>query len=153
MQVQWPPAKAAFMLLAAAHLFTPMQSPVDFGSSCRDYAPYLGISSALKMWSALGPERCRAYMHQLLREAVELLTSAWGTAPLVSLGMCASMACVGLPKELAAQVPATSADAKHIQVCTYPCNVATSFPLTGCADHVRTPYHMLAGFTPLPVPY
>jgi hypothetical protein len=90
---------------------------ISIVTGCRDYAPYLGISSALKMWQSLGAERCRAYMHRLLRDAVELLTAAWGTGPLVPMEMCAnSMACVGLPVELAATQPATSADAKHIQV-------------------------------------
>ncbi len=28
----------------------------------RDYAPYLGISGALRMWRALGMDRTRQYM-------------------------------------------------------------------------------------------
>ncbi|KAL6763735.1 CG12264-like protein [Haematococcus lacustris] len=82
---------------------------------CRDYAPYLGVSSALAMWRALDLPRCRQYTHQLLQDAVQLLTQCWGTAPLAPLSMCASMALVGLPAQLAMQEVPTSADAKTLQ--------------------------------------
>lgn len=46
---------------------------------CRDYAPLLGVSAALRALRALGPEDVRRYQRALLAEAVELLTHAWGT--------------------------------------------------------------------------
>lgn len=33
---------------------------------CRDYAPYLGVSAALRMWRALGHDRCRWVLGELL---------------------------------------------------------------------------------------
>lgn len=106
--------------------------PTRMCAGCRDYAPYLGVSSALEMWRALGPERCRSYCHTLLCEAAEALACAWGTGTLVPLAMCAQMVLVGLPPGLAASaggsvatrgdgetdMPATSADAKLVQVST-----------------------------------
>jgi enoyl-CoA hydratase/carnithine racemase len=72
------------------------------------------------MWHALGPERCRAYMHSLLAEAAALLLEAWGTghagSSIAPLSMNASMALVPLPPGLAAQAEqADSADAKFVQ--------------------------------------
>ena len=48
-------------------------------SGCRDYSSILGVSSALRFWQAAGPYRIRAYMTDLLKEAVELLVARWGT--------------------------------------------------------------------------
>ncbi len=64
---------------------------------CRDYAPYLGLTSAIGMWTRLGADRCRQYCRKLLAEAVQLLTSGWRTRTLVPLSMCANMALVALP--------------------------------------------------------
>eukprot|EP00200_Dunaliella_tertiolecta_P004798 CAMPEP_0202339480 /NCGR_PEP_ID=MMETSP1126-20121109/1324_1 /ASSEMBLY_ACC=CAM_ASM_000457 /TAXON_ID=3047 /ORGANISM="Dunaliella tertiolecta, Strain CCMP1320" /LENGTH=445 /DNA_ID=CAMNT_0048930037 /DNA_START=110 /DNA_END=1447 /DNA_ORIENTATION=- len=91
---------------------------------CRDYAPYLGVSAALRMWRQLGPHRCRTYMHDLVCQAATLLASAWRTTTLAPLHMCASMALVELPFKQAAaggelqnpeEPPANSTDAKHVQ--------------------------------------
>lgn len=46
---------------------------------CRDYAPLLAVSAALRAWRALGPDAVRAYQRQLLEAAVGLLAEAWGT--------------------------------------------------------------------------
>lgn len=70
-------------------------------AGCRDYAPYLGLSSAVKMWQALGVQRCHAYCRDLLHAAVDLLTTAWSTTTLAPMSMCANMALVALPKGLA----------------------------------------------------
>lgn len=88
---------------------------------CRDYAPILGVSAALRFWAALGPDRVRAYMTSLLAQAVQLLTAAWGTGTLVPLSMCGSMALVGLPPGLVAAPPskADPADAKFVQDLLY----------------------------------
>ncbi len=92
---------------------------------CRDYAPYLGLTSALDMWRRLGWPRCQAYMRDLLARAVALLVRAWGTDTLAPLELCACMALVRLPDaavEAAAAAgeggesgAATSAEAKYVQ--------------------------------------
>ncbi|GAB4816736.1 hypothetical protein N2152v2_003782 [Parachlorella kessleri] len=85
---------------------------------CRDYAPLLGISAALRCWGALGECRIRQYQRDLLQQAVKLLVEAWGTSTLVPLELHAPcMALVGLPAGLlaAGRHAATSADAKYIQ--------------------------------------
>lgn len=46
---------------------------------CRDYAPLLAVSAALRAWRALGPARVRAYQRDLLQQAVAHLCGAWGT--------------------------------------------------------------------------
>lgn len=127
-------------------------------AGCRDYAPYLATSAAVRMWRTLGPERARAYMHDLLTRAVALLTATWGTQPLVApdSGLCApGMALVQLPRGLHAAVddeqPATSADAKFIQV-TYT-NINARTPCVPCMHpcmpsgwhlHVRVRVHATA---------
>ncbi|GAX74265.1 hypothetical protein CEUSTIGMA_g1714.t1 [Chlamydomonas eustigma] len=68
---------------------------------CRDYAPFLGVSSALGMWQALGFDRCRTYCQNLLRDAVDLLTTAWRSRTLAPPEMCANMALIALPEKLA----------------------------------------------------
>lgn len=55
-------------------------------------------------------------MRGLLAEAVQLMTTRWGTTTLAPMSMCASMALVGLPPQLAPQQPATPTDAKYVQV-------------------------------------
>lgn len=91
------------------------------------------------MWQALGPDAARAYMHQLLAQAVELLCGRWNTDTLAPLSMCASMALVRLPAGLPVDCPASSADAKYMQVrvrvCVFRCmhNVEYLLALTVCA--------------------
>ncbi len=46
---------------------------------CRDYAPLLGVSAALRAWRTLGPQRVRAHQRQLLAAATDALMLAWGT--------------------------------------------------------------------------
>lgn len=46
---------------------------------CRDYAPLLGMSAALRALRVLGPQAVRAHQRALLAEAADLLTRAWGT--------------------------------------------------------------------------
>ncbi|KAL4426688.1 hypothetical protein ABPG77_004744 [Micractinium sp. CCAP 211/92] len=101
---------------------------------CRDYAPLLGVSAALRAWRTLGPQRVRAHQRQLLAAATDALMLAWGTGLLVPLSMCGSMALVELPpgclaasrgqstdsrssqaKQGAEAAAATSADAKFVQ--------------------------------------
>eukprot|EP00887_Chlorella_sp_A99_P000749 scaffold5.g749.t1 len=88
---------------------------------CRDYAPLLGISAALRFWEAVpgGWAAVRAYQRRLLADAVDLLARAFGTASsggdggsgdtgptLVPLSMCGSMALVRLPDGAAAAAAA-----------------------------------------------
>ncbi|KAL4425559.1 hypothetical protein ABPG75_009575 [Micractinium tetrahymenae] len=103
---------------------------------CRDYAPLLGISAALRASRTLGPESVRGYQRRLLAEATEAVVLAWGTGLLVPLSMCGSMALVELPPGCVAAsraaaaagsaggsvaarapdpAPPTSADAKYVQ--------------------------------------
>ena len=46
---------------------------------CRDYAPLLAVSAALRAWQRLGPGAVRDYQRALLRSAAGLLAAAWGT--------------------------------------------------------------------------
>jgi hypothetical protein len=85
---------------------TPPSFLLPLGAGCRDYAPYLGLSSAVGMWRALGPERCRAYCSDTLAAAVQLLTGSWGSATLAPMCMSANMALVGLPARLVAAIEA-----------------------------------------------
>ncbi|PRW58839.1 L-cysteine desulfhydrase 1 isoform X2 [Chlorella sorokiniana] len=64
---------------------------------CRDYAPLLAISAALRALRQLGPEAAQAHQRQLLAAAVDCLVAAWGTGTLVPLSMCGAMALVELP--------------------------------------------------------
>ncbi|MEW5307425.1 MAG: hypothetical protein WDW36_009823 [Sanguina aurantia] len=87
---------------------------------CRDYAPYLAVSSSLRMWTALGPDRVLRHMHDTLRQAVALLTRRFGSSTLAPLSMCAAMALVRLPGRLAgllggAEGRAGSEEAKYVQ--------------------------------------
>ena len=96
----------------ASHSWSePLRSPdrtdpgdiMPAGDGCRDYAPYLGLSSALAMWRALGPPRCRGYCRALLEAAVGRLTASWGTHALAPPSMRAgSMALVALPPGISA---------------------------------------------------
>lgn len=53
---------------------------------CRDYAPLLAVSAALRAWRSLGPDAARAYQRRLLQQAVDVLVAAWGTgAPICAL--------------------------------------------------------------------
>eukprot|EP00201_Polytomella_parva_P012696 CAMPEP_0175059016 /NCGR_PEP_ID=MMETSP0052_2-20121109/12189_1 /TAXON_ID=51329 ORGANISM="Polytomella parva, Strain SAG 63-3" /NCGR_SAMPLE_ID=MMETSP0052_2 /ASSEMBLY_ACC=CAM_ASM_000194 /LENGTH=394 /DNA_ID=CAMNT_0016324501 /DNA_START=586 /DNA_END=1770 /DNA_ORIENTATION=- len=78
---------------------------------CRDYAPYLASSAAMRMWKALGPRRCVMYCRSLLADAVRLLVQRWWQAcglnerellsyMVAPLSMCGSMALVALPAVL-----------------------------------------------------
>ncbi len=46
---------------------------------CRDYAPLLAISAALRAVQQLGPGAVQSYQRQLLAAAVDCLVAAWGT--------------------------------------------------------------------------
>ncbi|EFN57782.1 hypothetical protein CHLNCDRAFT_21267, partial [Chlorella variabilis] len=84
---------------------------------CRDYAPLLAVSTALRAWRQLGPEAVRSYQRQLLHQAVALLTQAWDTGTLVPLDMCGSMALVQLPD---ACLAAAQSAAEHISTAAAP---------------------------------
>ncbi|KAG1675643.1 hypothetical protein FOA52_002352 [Chlamydomonas sp. UWO 241] len=137
------PRGSAFLWVAPAQQARVRPLVVSHGSGCgfvsdfiwdgcRDYAPYLGLSSALRMWDALGRARCRAYCSALLADALAALSAAWGggARTLAPPAMCGpSMACVRLPDACGAPAAAagagagggsgapllTSADAKAVQ--------------------------------------
>lgn len=46
---------------------------------CRDYAPLLAISAALRALRQLGPEAVLAHQRRLLAAAVDCLVATWGT--------------------------------------------------------------------------
>lgn len=56
---------------------------------CRDYAPLLGVSAALRAWRTLGAQRVRQYERQLLAAAVDALVLAWRTG-----GHCLRLHCL-----------------------------------------------------------
>jgi selenocysteine lyase/cysteine desulfurase len=91
--------QAAVRPLVVSHGWGSGFSSEFMWDGCRDYAPLLGVSSALDFWAALGGgAAARAYMRSLLAEAVALLLAAWRTHTLVPLSLCASMALVRLPR-------------------------------------------------------
>ena len=81
------------MLLDAA----PVIAHPSLASATGIHHTHTGVSSALAMWRALGPERCLDGCRALLAEAVLLLTGSWRTRTLAPLSMCANMALVALP--------------------------------------------------------
>jgi hypothetical protein len=65
---------------------------------CRDYSVAVALPELLEWWAAGARlERARAYCRALLREAVALLCSAWGTRPHMEADCYANMACVEMP--------------------------------------------------------
>lgn len=90
-------------------------------AGCRDYAPLLAVSAALRFWREAGPEAVRSYQAATLREALATLAAAWGPGGggtmLVPPPLHAPcMALVRLPGGAAPPGrPADSADAKYIQ--------------------------------------
>ncbi|KAL4860004.1 putative L-cysteine desulfhydrase 1 [Chlorella vulgaris] len=129
----------------------------------RDYAPLLAVSAALRAWQQLGSDAVRQYQRKLLRQAVELLTQAWGTGTLVPLHMCGSMALVQLPGHClpaaslqnlspaeapsgrdfaAAPSSATSADAKHVQDALYRLAIECPVKCIGGKLFVRISVHI-----------
>jgi hypothetical protein len=81
------------------------------------------------MWDALGPERVRTYMRDLLVRAVQLLADRWGTDLFAPLDLCGAMALVRLPAGLGQAELPTSADAKDVQVRALPAT-----PLPACVQ-------------------
>lgn len=49
---------------------------------CRDYAPLLAVSAALRAWRQLGPDAVRSFQAHLLAQAVGVLAQAWGMSEL-----------------------------------------------------------------------
>ncbi|KAL5010543.1 hypothetical protein ScPMuIL_012848 [Solemya velum] len=66
----------------------------------QDYSPYLALNTVLDFWEAVGPDIIRQYMYDLCREAVQLLTVAFGTRPVAPKDMFGTMALVELPPAL-----------------------------------------------------
>jgi hypothetical protein len=98
---------------ASATALCNLQSPFD----C--FPPQLALRNAPHVWrNAEVVSAPRPWRPWPLLQAVQLLTSAWGTATLAPLELHAPcMALVGLPAGAApAEQAATSADAKYIQV-------------------------------------
>jgi isopenicillin-N epimerase len=63
----------------------------------RDYTGAVALPAVLAWWEWVGHERARAYCRALLRDAVALLTAAWGTGTHAPLECYSHMACVALP--------------------------------------------------------
>jgi len=88
---------------------------------CRDYSSALSISTAIKVWKALGATRIREYCHGLVTEASALLIKEWNTEALFPPEMHVCMALVRLPdiawqkKKEGDEHVASSVDAKTVQ--------------------------------------
>ena len=63
----------------------------------RDYSGIVALPTLLKWWDWIGHAAARAYCRSLLQQAVELLTSAWGTGTHAPMECYSHMACVELP--------------------------------------------------------
>eukprot|EP00743_Colponemidia_sp_Colp-15_P007416 GILK01008013.1.p1 GENE.GILK01008013.1~~GILK01008013.1.p1 ORF type:complete len:451 (-),score=45.37 GILK01008013.1:113-1465(-) len=81
----------------------------------RDYTATLAVLATLNFWRSIGSLRATDYIRNLLKEAVEYLTTQWRTDILVPLSMCAFMACVRLPLQRKETEPFTSTHAKIVQ--------------------------------------
>ena len=69
-------------------------------SGLRDYSPYIALQCCLNFWNALGPEKIRCWIKNLLYEAVDLLLKKWKGSLLAPLEMHGTMCCVSLPPEM-----------------------------------------------------
>ena len=65
---------------------------------CRDYSAAVALPTLLEWWQWVGLQQSRAYCRGLLRAAVQLLTSRWGTGTHVPEEFYSHMACVQLPE-------------------------------------------------------
>ena len=63
----------------------------------RDYAGVVALPTLLRWWEWVGHDAARGYCRALLRDAVALLTGAWGTGTHAPLDCYSHMACVELP--------------------------------------------------------
>lgn len=63
----------------------------------RDYSGMVSLPALLKWWEALDHEKARDYCRTLLKDAVTLLTTSWGTTTHAPMSCYSHMACVALP--------------------------------------------------------
>lgn len=64
---------------------------------CRDYSMAVALPTLLDFWSRVGIDAARQYCRSLLRDAVALLTTTWGTSTHVPMDCYSHMACIQLP--------------------------------------------------------
>ncbi|GFS21943.1 isopenicillin N epimerase [Elysia marginata] len=65
-----------------------------------DYSSFLALHTVLDFWEAFTPSAIRTYIHQLMRDATDVLTKLWDTKLPAPLQMFGSMALVELPKSI-----------------------------------------------------
>ena len=85
---------------------------------CHDYNSFLSLPVCLDVWSALGVERVRTYIHSLAGNAAHHLAKSWGTSILCP-SLHRSMFLVELPASSIGSGPYNSTLAKHVQDTLY----------------------------------
>ena len=65
-----------------------------------DYSPFLALHTVLDFWKTFGEDVIQNYMHDLCRQAGDLLTKSWGTVLAAPQGMFGPMSLVMLPSSL-----------------------------------------------------